>query len=82
VQSCPLLDEVTPSLPSFIANCNRYLLEPRQRAISEELLAAIQLIQSSLRSGFELPPDRLQSEVLDAETEQEYKVCNWSGLVN
>jgi hypothetical protein len=58
------------------------LLEPRQRAISEELLAAIQLIQSSLRSGFELPPDRLQSEVLDAETEQEYKVCNWSGLVN
>jgi hypothetical protein len=58
------------------------LLEPKRRAISAELLAAIQLIRSWLRSGFKLPPDRLQSEVLDAEIEQEYNVCNWSDSAN
>jgi hypothetical protein len=49
------------------------LLEPKRRAISSELLAAIQLARSWIRTGFKLPTGETpDAGVTDSEIIQEY----------
>jgi hypothetical protein len=71
------------TIPTSSCDCERMfseigdLLEPKRRGIGAELLAAIQLVRSWIRSGFEIPSDTPEAAA-DAEIEKEYGICRWS----
>jgi hypothetical protein len=53
------------------------LLEPRRRAISPQLLAAIQCVRRWLEAGFKRADDRAAAAGDDDEIDRIYRVPEW-----
>jgi hypothetical protein len=76
------------TIPASSCDCEQMfselgdLLEPKRRAIGSELLAAIQLVRSWSKAGFNQPPDGLDHNVTDEQPIKEYHVCEWESLTD
>jgi hypothetical protein len=71
------------TIPASSCDCERMfselgdLLEPKQRAIGSQLLAAIQLVRSWVRAGFKLPDKKAESELTNEDIARTYNVGEW-----
>jgi hypothetical protein len=52
-------------------------LEPRRWAIGSQLLAAVQLVRSWRRAGFELLEEKGETETIDEDIARRYNVGEW-----
>ena len=71
------------TIPALSCECERLfselgdLLEPKRRAISSELLAALQLIRSWTRAGYTYNAKRGDDNSGDDELARKYSIQNW-----
>jgi hypothetical protein len=71
------------SIPALSCNCERMfselsdLLEPRRRAISPELLAAIQFVRRWQKAGYGAARAAAAHGVTDEQLDELYALCEW-----
>ena len=71
------------SVPASSCECERMfselgdLLEPRRRAISPQLLAAVQCVRRWLKAGFN-QGGGVATDITDAEMDALYGLCDWA----